>query len=189
MIDERQRAVWATMVFVTLINGCSDRGPTTPPVPAERPPAVIEDTGPARTADEAVRRVLNGLRERKARAVWDFLPPSYRGEVQQLVRDVAVRLDDRTWSRTVAVWQKARKVLPSKGAVLFGPPSEPASPPETENLGTPINADGLKRLLDSVGESEFASLERLRAIDVGQFLEVTGSDVLRALGQIGRAHV
>src|SRR5207249_1138464 len=44
-------------------------------------------------------------------------------------------------------------------------------------------AESLQRLLDGVGESELASLERLRRIDIGQFLEITGSEVLQALGQ------
>ncbi len=167
------------LAFAALIGGCSDREKSSPSVSAESHPIAVEPSGPARTADEAVRRVLNGLRDRKARAVWDFLPPSYRGEVQQLVRDVAARLDDRTWQPTVAVWQKARKVLPSRGAALFSQPATDAG-----NARTPISTDSLKRLLDSVGESELASLERLRTIDVGQFWEVTGSDVLWALGQL-----
>src|SRR5439155_18160887 len=120
-------AGWSFFLLSVTMTGCSNRGREAPGVPAESPTATVDFSQPATRADDAVRRVLDGLRQRKVRAVWEFLPPSFRGDVQQLVRNVAARLEERTWQHTVAVWQKARKVLPSKASAIFGQASEPAS--------------------------------------------------------------
>ena len=181
MIHSLRNFAAAAVLIVALI-GCSKEANKTSPPPIDPAKNVPEASGPPKTADEAVRRVLDGLRQQKARAVWEFLPPSYQTDIQTLVRDVAQRLDDRTWEATVAVWQKARKVLPPKAGALFG---QAASNDSLGKSSRPaINPQSLQRLFDSVGECELSDLKRLREVDVGRFLEVTGGDVLQALGAL-----
>ena len=182
VVTLKSRACAIALLIASSVFGCSDssKEATTPPIAP--PQNIVETSGPPKTADAAVRRVLDGLRQQKAREVWEFLPPAYRAEVQQLVRDVAQQLDDSTWEATVTVWQKARKVLPSKSAAIFG---HATSEDSVDKATRPaINPESLQRLFDSVGSSELADLKRLRQIDVGQFLEKTGGDLLQTLGAL-----
>ncbi len=170
------------LLFVSWIVGCSDSRKESTTPPAAPPQQTVQSTEPSKTAAAAIRRVLDGLRQQNARAVWEFLPPSYRAEIQELVRDVAKQLDDDTWEAIVAVWQKARKVLPAKSAAIFG---QAISENLSDNRSRPmVNPESLQRLFDSVGDSELADLKRLRQIDVGLFFEKTGGDVLQALGAL-----
>ena len=161
--------------------GCSGSNDVATEQPTSTVPKSAEPNGPPKTADATIRRVLDGLQRHQARVVWDFLPPSHREEVQQLVHDLANKLDDDTWKATVAVWQKARKVLPAKATAIFGQ----ATGGSTENKSqTAISPQSLQRLFDSVGDSELADLQRMRQIDVGLFLEKTGHELLQTLAAL-----
>ena len=133
-------------------------------------------------ADEAVRRVLRGLEKRQSRALWEFLPPSYRRDVQRLVREVAERLDEKSWGPFVATWQKARQVLPQKLSSL----SPPKSGDNERGAGTnlPFDPAALAQLLDAIGDSELSDLKRLRSIELDRFLDQTGDKLLATLGRI-----
>lgn len=166
---------------LSYLPGCSGSNDVAKEQRTSTVPKSVERNGPPKTADATIRRVLDGLQQHQARVVWDFLPPSHREEVQQLVRDLANKLDEDTWKVTVAVWQKARKVLPAKATAIFGR----ATDGSTENKSqTAIRPLSLQRLFDSVGDSELADLQRMRQIDIGLFLEKTGGELLQTLAAL-----
>ncbi len=134
------------------------------------------------TADESVRRVLHGLEQRQARALWGFLPPSYRRDAQQLARDVAERLDEKSWRPFVATWQKARQVLPQKLSPLATLKSGGQESGSGTNL--PFDPKALAQILDAIGDSELSDLQRLRSIEFGRFLDHTGDKLMATLGRI-----
>lgn len=133
-------------------------------------------------ADEAVRRVLHGLEKRQSRALWEFLPPSYRRDVQRLARDVAERLDEKSWGPFVATWQKARQALPKKLSSLTPAKSDDNERGAGTNL--PFDPAALAQLLDVIGDSELSDLQRLRSIELDRFLDQTGDKLLATLGRI-----
>lgn len=92
-------------VLLVALGGCT---PPSLEEPGEKP----ERSAAARTdeADDAVRRVLAGLHRGELEALWDFWPPSYRHDLQQLVRDIGQRLDEPSWQPFVTTAQKARSV-------------------------------------------------------------------------------
>jgi hypothetical protein len=135
-----------------------------------------------READEAVRRVLQGLEKRQSRALWEFLPPSYRRDVQRLARDVAERLDEKSWGPFVATWQKARQVLPTKLNSLA--PPKLGDNERRAGLNAPFDPPALAQLLDAIGESELNDLQRLRSLELDRFLDQTGDKLLATLGRI-----
>ena len=157
-------------------SGCSKPEAAKPPGVSESP---ASQSSPG--ADEAVRRVLHGLEKRQSRALWEFLPPSYRRDAQRLVRDVAERLDEKSWGPIVATWQKARQVLPQKLSSLALPKSGDERGPGT-NL--PFDPRALSQLLDAIGDSELSDLQRLRSIELDRFLDQTGDKLLATLGRI-----
>jgi hypothetical protein len=122
------------------------------------------------SADAAVRRALDGLRRQQAKALWEFLPPSYRRDAEELVREVARGVEDAAWEPLVKTINKTRQVLARRGSLLIEPDGSGDSDPAAITR--------LRRLLDAVGESELADLRRLRTIDVAQFLDKTGGELL-----------
>ena len=161
--------------------GCSGSDNVASVPPTSTTQKVVEPDGPPKTADAAVRRVLGGLRQQNARTVWEFLPPAHRTEIEELVRDVAKMLDDETWEATVAVWQKARRVLPLKATAIRGQSNAGSTERRSQSAVSP---QSLQRLFDSVGDSELADLKRLRQIEIGLFLEKTGGELLQTLGAL-----
>ena len=184
MFDTRQRWMsrlgWLAVcvgLSIGMNSGCSKPE-------AAKPPGVSESAASQSPpgADEAVRRVLHGLEKRQSRALWEFLPPSYRRDVQRLVRDVAERLDEKSWGPFVATWQKARQVLPQKLSSLTPPKSGDNERGAGTNL--PFDPTALAKLLDVIGDSELNDLKRLRSIELDRFLDQTGDKLLATLGRI-----
>lgn len=166
----------------SLLVGCSGSGKEAAAPQIVSPQKEVAPSGPPQSADAAVRQVLDGLRQHNVRTVWEFLPPSHRMEIQNLVRDVAMQLDETSWKATVAVWRKASKVIPPRSNSIFGigkSGSEVAN-----NRTSAVDSESLQRLFDSIGNSELAEIKRMRQIDVGLFLEKTGGDVLQTLGSL-----
>ena len=104
-----------TAVVLTLLTACGCSKPAPPISTSPKPSAVsARDQSAAtheETADMAVRRVLDGLKQQNARSVWDFLSPSQQQEIQQLVRDLADRVDEPTWTRFVAASRRIGQLL------------------------------------------------------------------------------
>ncbi len=184
MFDTRQRwlnrlrfLVVCAGLSIGMNAGCSK--PEAAKLPGVSESAVSQS---AHGADETVRQVLHGLEKRQSRALWEFLPTSYRRDVQRLARDVAERLDEKSWGPFVATWQKARQVLPQNLSSLVPPKSGDNERGDGTNL--PFNPAALAQLLDVIGDSELSDLQRLRSIELDRFLDQTGDKLLATLGRI-----
>ncbi len=184
MFDTRHRWMnrlgWLAVcvgLSIGMHSGCSKPEAAKPPGISESP---ASQSLPG--ADEAVRRVLHGLEKRQSRALWEFLPPSYRSDVQRLARDVAGRLDEKSWGPFVATWQKARQVLPKKLSSLVPPKS--GDNDRGAGASLPFDPAALAQLLDVIGDSELSDLQRLRSIELDRFLDQTGDKLLATLGRI-----
>ncbi len=169
-------------VVVAISGGCSGTKsePANSKSGTSKSPAV-EAASKQKTADVAVREVLDGLRRREARAIWNFLPPSYRQKMQQAVRDFGTHCEDDSWRPFVTTWQRARKILPTKIAVLASAASSKVE--GSPNTAGSVNPSGVVRLLNAIGDSEISSVARIRDIDLAKFFDKTGQEVLTALGE------
>jgi hypothetical protein len=173
------RNLWRFVgLLVLALAGCSGRDAASPTSPPASSVATNSPVASAAKADEAVRRVLDGLRQRKARAVWDFLPPSYREDIQRTIHDMTLRLDEKDWRQFVALVNKARRVLSeTKSALLEA--DVPRDRPSRSAIVRDV--DALVRILDVVEESDLSDLQRLQTIDVGRFLDKSGDKLLVTL--------
>ena len=86
--------------------------------PPAAAPAEREDDSP----EAAVRRVAQGLQENRPQVLWESLPPSYRTDVNALVRNTAQRMDPEIWSRSVAIVRRAAALLKAKREFLLQHP-------------------------------------------------------------------
>ena len=142
----------------------------------------VGDAGPHKLGhypDDAVRRVLIGLREQKLGELWRFLPDSYREDIQKLVRDVSGRLDEKSWGPFVSTCQKARTVV-SKIVRELDKSDQPLSDSDKE-LAVQLRA--VEKLLTALCDSELRSVSAMQAMLVDQFLNSTGHSLLAALSE------
>ena len=125
-------------------------------------------------ADEAVRNVLAGLQRQELQALWEFLPPSYQADVQELLHDFGERLDEKSWDPFVATCQKARLVTAQIVRKL-----DEASNESDHELAAQLR--DVEQLLSALCESELSNVARLRKLDAVRFLDGTGNRLIAAL--------
>src|SRR5947207_8913046 len=61
---------------------------------------------PAGSAAAAVLAVVDGLKENRLDAFWDFLPASYQKDLNDLVHRFAERMDPQLWAKSVVTLRK-----------------------------------------------------------------------------------
>ncbi len=154
------------VLFVVMIGGCSK--PESDVIVCPEPPPA------AATADEAVRNVLAGLQRQELQALWEFLPPSYQADVQELLHDFGERLDEKSWEPFVATCRKAQSVTAQIVRKL-----DEASNESDHELAAQLR--DFEQLLSALCESEFSNVARLRKLDAFSFLGGTGNRLIAAL--------
>ena len=167
----KYRMAWlAVLVCLSAIwsGGCSEPKSAVIVCPEAPEPA---------NADAAVRNVLAGLQRQELRALWEFLPPSYQADVQELLRDFAERLDEKSWGPFVATCQKARLVTSQIRRKI----DEPGTASNAADRELAAQLREIERLLDALCDGELSDIGRMRGIDVSQFIGGTGSRLLAAL--------
>lgn len=135
------------------------------------------------TADQAVRRVIDGIADNRPQVVWEALPPSYQDDISGLVVDLADALEGGLWDRTFLTLRKTVRVLDEKREFIL------QQPIVAERLaeGSPDSAkaySGAVTLLSTLVNSDLSEVRRLREIDPGQFLATTGSQMLEQIDSI-----
>ena len=161
-------------LFAVTIGGCSK---------PESNVTVATETPAMATADEAVRNVLAGLQRQELQALWEFLPPSYRGDVEKLVHEFGERLDEKSWEPFVRTCRKAGQVT-SEFIAKSGKSANEADRDLTSRLRS------VRQLLSALSESELSDPGRLRHLDGLRFLSGTGNRLITAmssgaLGDVG----
>jgi hypothetical protein len=138
---------------------------------------------PAETADEALRRIPEGLAAGRPEVLWHALPPSYREDLTHLVHDAAAEMDVELWDRLFYSLERARTLLADKRDLLLSHPATPA-----RFRDDPYEAarswDAVIRLIDLVLQSDLSRADRLARLDIETFLATTGAEALRRFVEI-----
>jgi len=168
----------AVCMFGFLIGCGGDKDAPTKPENASGP-AAESSTGVPETADAAVMRVVRGLQQDHAGAVWDFLPKSYQSDVNSLVSEFASEMDAELWSRGFGLLNKLIKILKDKKEFILGSEQLAQAPVDAEQLSQ--NWDTLLQLLTTIVDSDLSDVEKLKTFDGGDYLEHTGGALMRQL--------
>jgi hypothetical protein len=129
-----------------------------------------------KTADQAVLRVVNGLAENKPVVVWDFLPESYQKDVHEIVHSAIAKVDAGLYDQSVALGQRVAKLLKDKKTFILGNPTVSQMLPNKAELEK--QWDPIVGVLDTILNSELAKHETAKNINLGSFLDKTGSKVM-----------
>lgn len=128
-------------------------------------------------ADVAVRNVLAGLQRKDLRAMWEFLPPSYQADVQELLQDIGKRVDEKSWGPFVATCRKAHLVT-TQIIRRLDESGEVANDSDRE-LAAKLR--DIEQVLKVVCESELSDVARLRQLDALRFLGGTGNQLVEVM--------
>ncbi|MFN0199420.1 MAG: hypothetical protein ACKVT0_21930, partial [Planctomycetaceae bacterium] len=145
---------------------------TTPDDTATNVP--VSDT-PAETADAAMMSMIEGIQNKKPDAVWKFMPPSYRSDLNGLVRDFAGKMDPEVWTKSFEVLQHAVKALEAKKELILSMSELENAPLDAEQRAK--GYDAVVNLLRTIVECELSDLEKMKEFDGEAFLAGTGSSV------------
>lgn len=131
------------------------------------------------TAEETVTYALSQLNAKEDPGVlWDLLPPSYQTEVNGWCRRLATGLPGRTYDKLFIAMRKAGIVIKSQSEKIlnFGPTRYAmamARGADEDDMLAMMNAIANIPIL--LGDSDIATIARLKTVDVGQFLHETGT--------------
>lgn len=129
------------------------------------------------TADAAVRRVLEGIDENRPVALWEFLPPSYREEATELIRQAARNADREVWEKSVRVGRQLAGVLRDRKSDFLAHPALRLQDTEPERVSA--GWDALVAFLDVLFSSELSEPDRLERLEPDAFLEGTGRQLMQ----------
>ena len=150
---------------------------------AQRP---VPPAGAADTPDAAVNALLKEIEAGNLRAVWDALPASYQSDVNDVVHTFAENMDAEMWGTGAAVAQKAARVLKEKkDFVIASLTANPQVPVDQATIAS--NWDPVVDVLGTLVNSEIADLQKLKSIDVGEFLNSTGQLIASQLAALAKA--
>lgn len=178
------RGMAFALLGLLTIAGCS--GDKAPPGGGNKAAGQEEAPAkPAETPDAAVLAVINGLKESRPQAVWEFLPGSYQKDVNGLLHAFAERMDGEVWGKSMQVLKKLTAVLKTKKEFLLDVPALKEGGQDVQKLSA--NWDSLVGILETLTESDFADLEKLQKADGGKILSATGGKLLGQFQAISKA--
>jgi len=132
--------------------------------------------------EQAVRAVLEGVRDGKASPIWTFLPSRYQRDINRLVQDFAGRVDAEVWDRTFVTLKRLLEVARSKKDLLLNNPGLALREIDQKQLDE--NWPALLGLFDTLLTSELKEVKTLKTFDGKEFFAGTGTtflDQLRSL--------
>lgn len=144
---------------------------------SSQPPAAIPET-----PDAALMTLSDGVKAGNARVFWDFLPASYQKDVNDVVREFAGKMDKEIWNGVFNVGQQTVATLKSKKSMVLNHPDVQGIPLPEEMRGQAY--DGIVGVLNALFNSPVSDLEKMKTIDMGDVLAVTGSALLKQGGEL-----
>ena len=137
------------------------------------------------TPDQALQAIAVGATENKPQVYWESLPPSYQRDVDGLVKEFAGKMDAEIWDSGFGVAQKAVKVLKEKKEYILANPFVAMAGVEPATLDK--NWDSVVAALSALVNSDVSKIERLKKLDVQEFLSTTGADIMQHASSVAEA--
>jgi hypothetical protein len=175
--------------------GCGQAKPVAvAPVPVPTPPAstvsestVSEEKRPASaslvatakegTAESTFQQTLIAFQEGRLETVFDFLPPSYQTDVENLVHDFAEKMDAELWSTSFKLFSKVANLLKSKKGLILSLDGVKRAP-QIESIKP--HWDAIASGIYDLATGELADLSKLKRANVRELL-ASGGKVFRGM--------
>ena len=187
---QRRMCVLSILIAVA-IAGCSSES-ATPPAPtgseAKAPAggdwrqslaALNTGTKPAtQTPEEAVKVIVDGLKESKPVALWDAVPEAGRLTLDGIIRSAATQIQPEIWNATVANLKKLSTLLQTKKEFILASPLWKSGRQLPKRDQVTASYDPLAKLLKTIVESELVDQQKMTHFVGHEFFAGTGAKVL-----------
>ncbi len=113
--------------------------------------------------------------------LWDAMPASYRTDVETLVHDAAAKIDAEVYDKAFVILNKAVDVLKDKRGFILGLPLLQQgflAMMITDQEELKDNWNEIVDVFDILASSELETLDGLKSLDVGDFLNGTGGKLM-----------
>jgi hypothetical protein len=157
--------------------------------PHATPPAAPGGAAMVQTAQQQVELLLRATRELDAVAFWNWLPPSCQRDVEQVVHELAGRVDAKTYDRTAKLLQRFATVALDKQQFVFGNATVARTVQQKgrDAEGAQQAYAALFGLVRELASGELASVDGLREFDGRAFASRSGKAMLQTVFAFARA--
>jgi hypothetical protein len=152
----------AVVGVITVLIGCSG----------------VQKKGPPKTAEGAVKAVVEGLQQNKPVVLWDALPASYQKDVDELVHTAAGKVDPGLWNAVWDLFGKLVTVAKTKKDMILKSPMMAESKKAVKMDELSKNWDVVVDLLDTMAKCDLSKIEKAKTISMGDVLATTGADFM-----------
>lgn len=150
-------SVLAVVAMTAVISGCSGSKPK------------------ADTPDGAMRNMQQAVVNSNPGQIFRAMPASYQADINALVADAAKRMDTELWNEAAGVLKQTVGLLQSKRDLLLASPMMASVPNKAD---VEKNYDAGVALLQTLVNSDFTSIERLRQGNVEGLLSGDGAAIM-----------
>ena len=147
----------------------------------KRSPSALPSSPP-----EAIRAIVQRLENNEPQAVWEAMPPSYQTDLRELIGAFCSHMDPEVYDRMSRILNKGVRVMKEKREYFLKSPVALSNPMIENMMGDRWNE--IASLLNTIATSDLASLDSLRRMNPGRFLESTGQEVMTAMDQMRRRY-
>lgn len=165
--------VFTCVASLLLLAGCG--GAVKKKATEEKPPA---------KADKAIEKVAKKLDANRPDYAWAALPPSYRKDVDGLVKEFAKSTDKEIYNTNLGMLQKVVKILETKKKLILENDQLKNAEIDTQELSK--NWDAVVKLVSIPVNSELSDVEKLKKLDIENFLATTGSKFMKQMKVVSK---
>ena len=132
--------------------------------------------------DGTLREIATQLSRNNPAALWAALPSRHQDDVQGLLRQLATKIDAKTYDTSFALARRIAVLLDEKKSFFLRMPMLKMAGTDAKKLEE--NWGAFARLVRTLTESEISSIDRLAKLDVEAFLRGTGSRFMTQLSTL-----
>ncbi len=133
------------------------------------------------TPDGTVRHVITSIENQNPRVLWEALPPSYQRDVTTMIRESAAAADRDLHQAAFSAMSKVVIVLRDKRDFIL---SQPFLAGTTDRNEAEQRWGSVVGVFDVLVHSDLANLDRMSSIDVGRFLDETGTRLMKHMASV-----
>lgn len=161
MTLHRSASLVLVLAWLALALGCG--GSSAPSVPD--------------TPDGTVKAVSQGLAGNQPQVIWAAAPASYQKDLNEVVHLFASKMDAEVWNRSVSTTRKVVSLLQAKKGMVLG--SKMLAQMDMADMKK-VDAewDNVVGILETALDSDLASLDKMKNMNVGDFLADTGARLM-----------
>ena len=129
---------------------------------------------PVAVFDSFKTSVANG----QAGALWNHLPKSWQANLTEMTQMVGQKMPAATWDKSFSITNRLGKLLEGKSDIFAGMLAAQMGPDQNvEDINSSLKVVG--KLFGVIGSSDFATVEKLKTIDLASTVNTTGSELLK----------